>query len=263
MLTLCDMLPTRRFDLTSENPSLKKLIRRCKGSDFQTPKRDLFKDDVQLEEEVDVPMTGMGQMQVQFRQMQEQMKMLTAGLETSRKAKKAEVKRAEDLERQLQVSELKLIAAESVARKMLVPEELAAAGSGGRVGKPEKRSVRKENSYYQAAPSRRMLVPEELAAAGSGRRVGKPEERSVRKEDYQAALKNLEKIKKDGSNHERWRKQFDRMVYVAKWNKKLFELDGVTVPGMVKKKKQTKILGKTVWLLSCVWSAALGRSWIT
>ena len=100
-------------------------------------------------------------------------------------------------------------------------EELGAAGSSSQVDESD----------------------EELDAAGSSSQVkkhivatrlshGKPEEHSVRKEDYQAALKDLEKIKKDGSNFERWQEQFARLAYVAKWNKKLFVLDCVAWNGV-------------------------------
>ena len=73
---------------------------------------------------------------------------------------------------------------------------------------------------------RKRIAAEKTAAAGvGGARVVIHEELSVRREDYQAMLRDLSKIKKDGSNYESWRKQFQSVVYVTKWDPLLFDLD--------------------------------------
>ena len=178
--------------------------------EFQTPQRNLEDLRVDVGEKVSVQKAEMG-LQDQILQMQMQMKMLVASLETSERARiAAEANRDASLKKLRQKKELEIkyaVAEES-------EEELGAAGSGSQVDESD----------------------EELDTAGSSSQVkkhsvvtrlshGKPEEHSVRKEDYQAALKDLEKIKKDGSNFERWQVQFARLAYVAKWNKKLFVLD--------------------------------------
>ena len=178
--------------------------------EFQTPQRNLEDLRVDVGDEVSVQKAEMG-LQDQILQMQMQMKMLVASLETSERARiAAEANRDASLKKLRQKKELEIkyaVAEES-------EEELGAAGSGSQVDESD----------------------EELDTAGSSSQVkkhsvatrlshGKPEEHSVRKEDYQAALKDLEKIKKDGSNFERWQVQFARLAYVAKWNKKLFVLD--------------------------------------
>ena len=105
-------------------------------------------------------------------------------------------------------------------------EDFGAAGRGSQVDESDEESDAAESSSRVKAQNRN------VATKWSHSRIGKSEEHSVRKEDYQAALKDLEIIKKDGSNFERWREQFECLVYIAKWNKKLFELSGAPWDGL-------------------------------
>ena len=90
-------------------------------------------------------------------------------------------------------------------------EDFGAAGSGSQVDESDEESDAAESSSRVKAQNRNVATK----WSHSGR-IGKSEEHSVRKEDYQAALKDLEIIKKDGSNFERWREQFECLAYIAK-----------------------------------------------
>jgi hypothetical protein len=147
------------------------------------------------EEDEDFQYSAVAQVQEQMRAMQEQlqenqerMEQMMILMSKSQKATEVESKQAEELRGGL--------------KKQLIESE--------------RKRVAAENARKQV---------ELLATAGSGGRVVIHEELSVRREYYQARLRDLSKIKKDGSNYELWRKQFEGLVYVAKWDRRLFDLN--------------------------------------
>ena len=159
---------------------------------FQTPQRNLENLRVDVGEEVSVKKAEM-RLQDQFLQMQMQMKMLVASLETSERARIAAEAKVEKRDASLK----KLLQEKELEIKHVVVEEseedFGAAGSGSQVDESDEESDAAESSSRVKARNRN------VATKWSHSRIRKSEEHSVRKEDYQAALKDLEKIKKDGS----------------------------------------------------------------
>lgn len=80
--------------------------------------------------------------------------------------------------------------------------------------------LRKSEQSRQDAESK---LAKGQASVGAGRVV--VQEVFGRREDYSAMLNNIPHIKKDGSNYEAWRKQFEQLVYFAKWNQDMFRVD--------------------------------------
>ena len=169
---------------------------------FQTPQRNLENPRVDVGEEAGVKKAEMG-LQNQFHQMQMQMKMLVASLETSERARIAAEAKVEKRDASLK----KLLQEKELEIKNVVVEEsdedFGAAGRGSQVDESDEESDAAESSSRVKAHN--INVATKWSHSG---RIGKSEEHSVRKEDYQAALKDLE----IGTKYRKWQCSFQRSL---------------------------------------------------
>jgi hypothetical protein len=124
---------------------------------------------------------------------------------------------------------------EKFQRQMQIMQEqmrdlMASSSKGMEVAKVAQEVEKKHAEELQAELEKerkaRKNAEEEAAAksVGGGRVFYQEEFASARKEEYHALLRDQVKIKKDGSNFESWREQFENIVYVSKWDKKLFDI---------------------------------------
>ena len=196
--------------------------------------------------------------QTQLRMLQEQVKHADSKLQQSQeqlfeeRCKAERLKRAEDLEenfmQQAQITGSRgfsLKSRDSFQEKTgsrgseLKPrdsfqEEIHNSGSRGS-GLKSRDSFQEETGSRGFGLSPRNSFQEEIFTTGSrdselrprnSFQLQKIQKYSVRKEDYSAMLKELAKIKKDGSNFDFWKKQFEAVAYMANWDKKMFNVNG-------------------------------------